>query len=183
MCASCALALDGVDDGERCISLDTLSYRKTSCIPHTCYTGMSNTSLYVYYVLSANAMWIIIIVPCTSKHTLMNNRHLHVRWSHSHHSTLVRIRYAHTTCQIIVTPPPKVGWSPRDTQLCISNVVEMIAPLAVNILDAGPETPSYRHLINMRLKCSSMQCHMHYDDPNLDLTKLTSTLKYTLWWM
>ena len=28
--------------------------------------------------------------------------HSHVRQLHSQHSTLVRIRYAHTTCQIIV---------------------------------------------------------------------------------
>ena len=162
---------------------DPVSYRITSCILHTCYTGISNNFVICVLCLSANAMWIVIIVPCTYKNMLMNDRHSHVRWSHSHHSTLVRIRYAHTTCQIIVTPPPKVGWSPRDTQLCISNVVEMIAPLAVNILDAGLETRSYRHLINLRLTCSSMQCHMHYDDPNLDLTKLTSTLKCALWWI
>ena len=33
--------------------------------------------------------------------------HSHVRQLHAQHSTLVRIRYAHTICQIIVTSLPK----------------------------------------------------------------------------
>ena len=73
--------------------------------PHVLYRYVEHFVIFVL-CLCANAMWIIIIVPCTSKHTRMNDRHSHVRWSHSHHSTLARIRYAHTTCQIIVTKDP-----------------------------------------------------------------------------
>ena len=85
--------------------------------PHVLYRYVEHFVIFVL-CLKANAMWIIIIVPCTSKHTLMNNRHLHVRWSHSQHSTLAHIRYAHTTCQIIVTKDPtarqyRLDWASR----------------------------------------------------------------------
>ena len=65
--------------------------------------------------LSANAMWIIVIVPCTSKHTYMNNRHSHVRWSYSPHTHMndwrSHVRWSHSQHTHINDRRSHVRWS------------------------------------------------------------------------
>ena len=52
---------------------------------HVLYWYVEHFVIFVV-CLCANAMWIITIVPCTSKHKNMNDRHSHVRWSHARHT-------------------------------------------------------------------------------------------------
>ena len=93
------------------------------------------------------------------KHIIVNDRHSHVRWSHSHHSILARIRYADTICQIHITPPPKVAWSPRDIQLCLRTIVRDDSAFGGHILASGPEnTRVYKAPYQYEPQMLSTQC-------------------------
>ena len=79
-----------------------LSYRVTSCTLYTCDHGISNTSLY----------YSMFVCECNVNH---HHCSMHIQTYSCrcppltrarHHSTRVRIRYAHTSCQIIVTKLP-----------------------------------------------------------------------------
>ena len=80
-----------------------LSYCIRSCTLYTCDHGIPNTSLYTCMLIcecNVNHHHCSMHIPtysrrCPCTHTCGNYIH--------NHSTLVRIRYAHTTCQIIVT--------------------------------------------------------------------------------
>ena len=147
------------------LNIHTTVFRPTAVVPYNIVVPWHVLCRYFEYFvifvlcLCANAMWIIIIVPCTSNisswmtdtHTCGDHIHI-IRYLHAFDMPIQYVKFT-------LLPPPKVAWSPRDIQLCLRTIVWDDSAFGGHILASGPKnTHVYKAPYQYEPQMLSTQC-------------------------